>query len=258
MDIIDDKLIIAKLMDKIKICKMRNKIVSTEFLTIYNREIIQKELNKIKFKNYLFFGGYEEAEGRILIIYPEKLNEEIIKNNLNNIIKAIKIELPKELVGKYNHRDYLGTVMQSGLKRDRIGDIIVYEDKAYIFVWNENAQYSKETIKQFVRFNKAKIEVINYEDVEIKEPEFEEIQISISSFRLDNFISEIARISRNKAEELLQNEKIFVNTKLEKKATKLIKENDILAIRGIGKFIISEFIGSNRKGKNVVIVKKYK
>ena len=120
MNNIDDKLIIAKLMDKIKICKIRNKITNTEFLTTYQREIIQKELNKIKFKNYIFFGGYEEAESKILIIYPDRLTEEIIKNNLKDLIKAIKIELPKELEGKFNHRDYLGAVIKLGVKREKM------------------------------------------------------------------------------------------------------------------------------------------
>lgn len=257
MNNIDDKLIIAKLIDKIKICKIRNRITNTEFLTIYHREIIQKELNKMKFKNYIFFGGYEEAEAQILIIYPDKLTEDIIKNNLKDLIKAIKIELPKELEGKYNHRDYLGIAMQAGLKRDRIGDIIVYKDKAYIFVLKENSEYIKETLKQFSRFNKAKIDIINYEEVEIKEPEFEEIRITVSSLRLDNIVSEITRISRSKAEELLKNEKVFLNSKLEIRSTISVNKNDILAIRGFGKYVIWEFLGNNKKGKNIIIVKKY-
>ena len=257
MENIEDKLIIAKLMDKIKICKIRNKIMNTEFLTLYQREIIQKELNKIKFKNYLFFGGYDEAESKILIIYPEKLTEDIIKNNLKDLIKAVKIELPKELEDKYNHRDYLGIVMQAGLKRDRIGDIIVHSDKAYIFVLDENAEYIKETLKQFSRFNKANIEIIEYKDIEIKEPEFEEMRITVSSLRLDNLVSEIVKISRSKAEELLKNEKVFLNSKMESKPTISVSKNDILAIRGFGKYVIWEFLGSNKKGKNIVIVKKY-
>ncbi len=257
MNNIDEKIIIAKLMDKIKICKIRNKITNTEFLSLYHREIIQKELNKIKLKNYLFFGGYNEAEAQILIIYPEKLTEDIIKNNLKDLIKAVKIELPKELVGKYNHRDYLGIVMQAGLKRERIGDIIVYKDKAYIFVLRENAEYIKENLKQFSRFNKANIEILNYENVEIKEPEFEEMRITVSSLRLDNVVSEITRLSRSKTEELLKNEKVFLNSKLEMKTTISVNEKDILAIRGFGKYVIWEFLGNNKKGKNIIIVKKY-
>jgi len=66
----DEKLIIAKLNDKIRICKTKNKIVNTEFLNIHQENIIRKELDIIKEKEYLFTGGFEEAESKLLVIYP--------------------------------------------------------------------------------------------------------------------------------------------------------------------------------------------
>ena len=258
MDSINDKLIIARLMDKIKICKIRNKIVNTEFLSMYQKESIQKELNKLKIKNYLFFGGYEGAESEILVIYPEKYDLEIVRKNLENILKVIKIELPKEVFGKYTHRDYLGMAMKIGLNRDRIGDINVSEKGAYIFVLEENARYIVDSLKDFTRLNKADIEIINYTEAKLKEQEFEEIRISIQSMRIDSIVSELIKTSRNKTNELLHGEKVFVNTKCETKPSKLLKENDILAIRGAGKFIVCECIGNNKKGKMIVEMKKYK
>lgn len=257
MEQIDDKLIIAKLMDKIKICKSRNKIVHTEFLTPYQREIIQKELNKNKIKNYLFFGGYEEAEGKVLVLYPKKFDIDIVNKNLENIIKVINIKVPKEVEGKYNHRDYLGTIMKIGLNRNRIGDIIVDKAGAFIFVLEENAEYILENLKEFNKFSKAKIDIINFKEAEIKEQEFEMIKITVVSMRIDAIISSLLRISRNKAEELIKQEKIFVNTKVEKKISKEINEKDILAIRGYGKVILTK-IDSNKNGKLVIYIKKYK
>lgn len=75
----EEKLILAKLNDKIKFCKTKNKIVNTEFLNMYQESIIKKELERIKTKNYILTGGYPEAESKILIIYPDKLTQEIIK-----------------------------------------------------------------------------------------------------------------------------------------------------------------------------------
>ena len=277
----EEKLVIAKLMDKIKICKTRNKIVNTEFLTIYEKDVIQKELNKLKVKNYLFFGGYEGSEGQILVIYPEKFDKEIIDKNLCNIIKAINIKHPKELQRKYNHRDYLGCVMKTGLNRNRIGDIIVHKDEAYIIVLGENSLYIANFLKDIVKFSKSQIEVVDFKDIKIKEQEFEETKISVSSMRIDNVVSEIARLSRNKTTELLMQEKVFINSKLEMKASKVIKEGDIIAVRGKGKFLIGNIVGDNKnltqhsnrrlqsgttepccvrnkKGKVIVLVKKYK
>ena len=81
--------------------------------------------------------------------------------------------------------------MQFGLERERIGDIIVYEDEAYVIVLSENAQYIKDSLQTTKKFKKSKIEIIDIVEMKVKKPEFEEIKISVSSQRLDNFISEI-------------------------------------------------------------------
>lgn len=255
---IEDKLILAKLMDKINLSKTRNKIINTEFLTIHQKDIIKKELKRIKYKNYIFFGGYEEAEAEILVVYPEKLGLQIAEKNLSNVIKAIQIILPKETAEKYTHRDYLGAVMRTGLNRNRIGDIIVYKNKAYIIVLDKNAKYIAEFLEGLTMFSKAQIEIIYYNQIEIKQPEFEEIRITVSSMRLDNIVSEIAKTSREKAGKMIGEEKVFVNSKVETKITKTVNEKDVLAIRGSGKFIIDEIIGTNKKGKTIINIKKYK
>ena len=262
---LEEKLIIAKLADKIKHSKNNNKIVNTEFLNIHKREILQKELNRLREKNYLFFGGFEDSEYKVLIIYPDKFKEEfteyktsiIAQKSINSIIRAIRIKLPKELFGKYEHRDYLSAVMKFGLVRERIGDIIVHEDGAYILVLRENAEYLKNSLKELIRFRKSEIDIIDIGEIKIRTAEFEDITILINSNRLDNFISEIAKISRSKTDELLDNEKVYLNSKLETKPSKEIREGDIIVIRGKGKFKIDKFQGLNKKGKQIIEIKKY-
>lgn len=254
----EEKIILAKFNDKIRLCKTKNKLVNTEFLNMYQENIIRKELERIKAKNYILTGGYSEAESKILIMYPEKITEEIAKENITNIIKVIKIQLPNEQKGKYQHRDYLGTIMQFGLERERIGDIIVYEDEAYVIVLSENAQYIKDSLQTTKKFKKSKIEIIDIVEMKVKKPEFEEIKISVNSQRLDNFISEICKISRSETTRLIESELVSINCKIETKQTKTVETGDVLIIRGKGKFIVSDFLDINRKGKQVVIVKKYK
>lgn len=254
----EEKIILAKLNDKIRLCKTKNKLVNTEFLNMYQENIIRKELERIKAKNYILTGGYSEAESKILIMYPEKITEEIAKENITNIIKVIKIQLPNEQKGKYQHRDYLGTIMQFGLERERIGDIIVYEDEAYVIALSENAQYIKDSLQTTKKFKKSKIEIIDIVEMKVKKPEFEEIKISVNSQRLDNFISEICKISRSETTRLIASELVSINCKIETKQTKTVEIGDVLIIRGKGKFIVSDFLDINRKGKQVVIVKKYK
>lgn len=254
----EEKLTIAKLNDKIKFCKTRNKIVNTEFLNMYQENIIRKELERIKFKNYIFTGGYEKAESKLLILYPDKLTEDVARKNIENIIKAIKIVLPNEQIGKYQHKDYLGTIMQFGLVRERIGDILVYENCAYIMILQENAQYIKDSLITTKKFKKAKIDIIDISEIEVKTPEFETFKITVNSLRLDNFVSEIGKLSRNETSKLIESEQVSVNCKIETRQSKILEKGDILIIRRKGKFIIDELGNVNKKGKQVVIIKKYK
>lgn len=254
----EEKLTIAKLNDKIKFCKTRNEIVNTEFLNIYQENIIRKELERIKFKDYIFTGGYEEAESKLLILYPDKLTEDVARKNIENIIKAIKIVLPNEQIGKYQHKDYLGTIMQFGLVRERIGDILVYENCAYIMILQENAQYIKDSLITTKKFKKAKIDIIDISEIEVKTPEFETFKITVNSLRLDNFVSEIGKLSRNETSKLIESEQVSVNCKIETRQSKIVEKGDILIIRRKGKFIIDELGNVNKKGKQVVIIKKYK
>jgi len=79
----------------------------------------------------------------------------------------------------------------------------------------------------------------------------------VNSVRLDSIISEILKTSRRIAQEFLEEEKVFINYEVETKSTKILKEKDILIIRGKGKFIVDEFIGKNKKGKEILSIKKY-
>lgn len=252
----NNQMLIPKIMDKIRFSK--NKIINTEFLNEYQISIIDKELRRNKEKNYFFEGGYTNAESKILIAYPEREDEDVIKQSIYTILKAIKVELPNEVHGKFEHRDYLGTLMSFGLSRERIGDIIVYKDCAYIIVLEENAEYIKNSLSLEKRFKKAEISIINIDEVKPKQIEFENIKISVNSTRLDSFVSELLNTSRRLAQELIDLEKVSINYSVETKYTKSIKEKDILIIRGSGKYIIEEFIGKNKRDKEIIKIKKYK
>ncbi len=268
---LEDKLLIAKVNDKINMCKEKNKIINTEFLSKYKVELIQKELNRLKEKNYLFYGGYEEAEYKVLILYPDKLKNsfEELKNgikeeygltiaekSINNIIKIIRITLPKELIGTYEHRDYLSAVMKFGLTRARIGDIIPRNEGADIIVLKENAEYLKNSLQELIRFRKSEIEIKNIQALKTEEKRYEEFKISVTSNRLDNFVSEIAKLSRNKAEEIINDERVMVNSKTEVRLSRDIKENDVIVIRGKGKFKVGQIQGTNKKGKTIINIFK--
>ena len=96
----ENKLLIAKVIDKYKFSKTKNKITYTDFLTISEISIIKKFLKQENIKNYIFFGGRKDADRNVLIFYPEKIIDnttDIIQKNYKNIFQVIRIKLPNNI-----------------------------------------------------------------------------------------------------------------------------------------------------------------
>ena len=203
--------------------------------------------------------GYEQAERKVLIIYPEKLDGLIKENKIDfsEWIKSLRLTLPTENKGKYEHKIYLGALMKLGIKREKVGDILVEEDGCDIIIHKDILKFLQNNLLQLTRFQKSKIEEIKLENLRRIEIKKEEIKITVSSMRIDNIVAELARCSRNKATELLEQERVFVNFEAITKQTKEIKENDKITIRGKGRFQIRKIFGNTKKGRIVVLVEKW-
>lgn len=253
----DDKILLAQILDKLEMVEKKNKIEYTDFLDLAQIELVQKFINKIKIDNYICYGGFEQAERKMIVIYPEKFNSTVVEKNLSNIVQIIRIELPDDLKGKYTHRDYLGAVIKLGVERKKVGDIIVDSNGADIIVDKDISKFLSENLGSLTRFSKATITVQNIEDLRPVEIRKDEIEIIVSSLRLDNVISELARCSRNKALDIINTERVFVNFECETKKTKQIKPGDMVTIRGKGRFFIKEIAGQTRSGRTVIRVEKF-
>lgn len=253
----EDRLLIAKVLDKMEFAKSKNKITNTDFLDLYQKNLVKKLLNSIRCENYLLFGGNDQSEREAVIFYPEKLEKQFVEKNYNNIMQIVEIILPNELQGNYTHRDYLGGLMKLGIKREKIGDIIVFDKGANIIVLNEILDFVNSNISSLTRFGKSLIQTKKIEELHKQEIKTEEIQIIVSSLRLDNIVSELAKTSRTKAEEIISTGRVFVNFENVIKDSKTIKEADIITIRGKGRFKVVEVMGNTKKGRFIIKVEKY-
>lgn len=253
----DDKILIAQILDKIEFSKQREKLEYTDFLDMYQISLVKSLMKKIEFENYILYGGFEEAERKILIIYPEKYNISMIEKNYSKIMKAIRILLSDEEKSKYTHRNYLSGIIKVGMKREKVGDILVFDDGADILVKEETGETLKQELGTLTRFENAKMEIINLSDLRKQEIKLEELSIIVPSLRLDNFVSDLARTSRSKAVQIIDSERVFINGKNEKKASKQVKMGDVITIRGKGRFVVKEFSGTTRSGRTVVKIEKY-
>lgn len=256
----EDKILISKIIDKVNFVKTKNKVQISDFLNMYEQDMILTVLKKLNVRNYILEGGVKKAERKILILYPEKIKELFIENNYNKdeYMSVYRIKLPQELKNKYSHKEYLGGFMKLGIKRQKIGDIIFDEEGADVLILPEIEKYFENSIKELTRFKKAKIEKIKIDEIRMIKENIEETTITVPSMRMDAIISELAKTSRNKANEIIYSQRVFINQVNETKITKEIKIGDKITIRGKGKFEIIEKERETKSGRKILKIKHWK
>ena len=248
----EDKIILDKILDKAKQAESKGKIEYTDFLDMYQVALVKKFIAQNKMNNVLLFGGYENAERKVAIFYPNNVE---LNPNDSEILEIVRIKLGKG--EKYTHRNYLGGIIKIGMKREKIGDILVAEDGADIIVKSETSKALAQELATLTRFQNSQISVEKIMDIRQPEIKVEEVNIIVPSLRLDSIVSDLAKTSRSKAVEILAQERVFVNGQNETKPSKIIKIGDIITIRGKGRFVIKEMKGNTRSGRNILLVEKY-
>ena len=155
-----------------------------------------------------------------------------------------------------NHRDFLGAVMGLGLRREKIGDLIVTESGCDLFVEEEVVDYLLQSELRVKRVP-LKGREISLQEFEPPKPVTKEIHITVASMRLDAVLANGFGISRTKAMELIQSGKVKVNYSEKMEKDYLCQEGDLLTCRGKGRFRIGELFGESRKGKQKINIWKY-
>ncbi len=250
----ENDLLIAKVLDKKKICNSKNKITYTDFLNEKEQRVIEKN---VKLENAFFYGVNENADRKILVFYPEKLTEELVRKSLKNVLSGIRIILKNDQIGNYEHKNYLSALIKIGIDRGKIGDILVDDYGADIIAFDMNKEFIIQSLSELTRFRKANIDIIPIDDIKQKIDRFEESTIIVSSMRIDNIVAELAGCSRTNADEYINSEKVFVNYETVLKVSKTIFEGDIVTIRGKGKFRIDGLVRNTRNNRFVIKVNKY-
>ncbi len=167
------------------------------------------------------------------------------------LIKPLQPKYADELT----HRVFLGSLMNLGIERYVIGDIIVRDKTAYVFVAERMTEHILGELTR-VKHTQVSVERVDEPPEDIK-PRFEGVNLIVSSLRLDLIISKVYRLSRQAAKECFSDGKAFLNGKLCTNPAASVKEGDVLSVRGFGKFVFRQVDHETKKGNLAVRVDRY-
>ena len=220
----------------------------SEFLTAERTEELRLK------GDYLLLGGHADAERALFCALPSagfRVREE-------DFLAALRI-VPND-GEKYSHRDYLGSLVALGIKRESVGDIVPAEDGAgrgcaYVIVTPPMAKFIRENLSSVSRTG-AKCLSVPLSEVPANRREPEELTLSVSSLRLDCVLSAVFGMARGDAKTLCERGACSVNRCATEKAEKLLGEGDFVTLKGWGRFRVGGIAGVSKKGKLRLSVSK--
>lgn len=234
----------------------KNIYTSTAFLTLAEAQIFYDNEREFSFVKWEFNGGYEAAERRILRFG----SSEDLGYEEPAPISVITIDpLMKKFADNLSHRDFLGAILNLGIERSTVGDIVISDSSAIVYCLNSVADFICDELTR-VKHTSVMCKRVSVDEYELEAPEAEFIEIneSVASERADLIMSKVTKLSRSAINELFRNKYIAVNGHIFENNSGLLKEGDAFTIRGYGKYIYDGCNYVSKKGKLNITVRKYK
>ena len=247
----EDKLLLAKIWDKINAGVRKNVIASTCFLSPRELEMARYLFGDLE--GLHAFGGYEEAERKMLIFLPEYLDKSALTDEDSPLV-CLRAEFYHG--DSPSHRDFLGALMGAGIGRETLGDICVGKESCDFFVTAEIAPYVEQNFTSAGRTH-VRITRISPDQVQIPEPEIKEIKDTLASLRLDSIIASGFRVSRSLAAQYISQGKAAIDGLPCEKPDKAVAEGAKISVRGLGKIKLVTINGKTRKDRISVIIHRY-
>lgn len=247
----DDRLLLAKLWDKISGAMRRNIPGRTGFLSPREQEMARFLFGE--YPGLMTFGGYDEAERRMICWLPDYLEEYWLYGDDSPLVCLRATFYEGE---NPSHRDFLGALMGAGISRECVGDILIGNGVCDFFVTDEIAPY---LLQNFISAGRTKLRLspIALTEVSVPELKIQEIRDTLASLRLDSAISAGFRISRTAAAQYISAGKAAINGLPCEKPDKPVEEGMTLSVRGLGKIKLYSVGGQTKKGRISVLIHRY-
>lgn len=247
----EDKVLLAKVWDKINTGLRKNIPANTCFLT----------LRELEMTRYLFgnleglhaFGGFESAERQMLVYLPEYLGPESLTDEDSPLVclRATFYEGDTP-----SHRDFLGALMGAGIAREAVGDICVGKGYCDFFVTQEMAPY---ILQNFTGAGRTRLHLsqLPLSQVTVPEPETKQIKDTLASLRLDSVVSAGFRVGRSQAAQYVSSGRVAIDGLPCEKPDKAVDEGAKISVRGLGKIKLTAVNGQTKKGRISVVIDRY-
>ena len=246
-----DKILVSKTNDLFRLCEKYSSERFSNFLNGGDIAVIEDNIQFPYGFNTMYYGGFEDSECKMLGVFPQWT--EPTKESFPIVALKISSTFTKPLA----HRDYLGALLSLGIERNKMGDIALLENNdAICFVCEDIADYICSNLHK-IGSQGVTIQKVYGQEAENIKRKYIRMELVCASMRADAVVGAITKLSRQKAAELISASKVKVNHRQISDNSKAIKENDLISVRGFGRFVIRQEGAKTRKDRVHICVDKY-
>ncbi len=240
----DEILLKKRLMELAQRSYNNGQYLFTGFLSAAQQDCYYQIEREISHVPAAFFGGTADCE-RVMLRFG---SIELCGYEEAFPIQCIEIAPVIEKFGEtLSHRDYLGALMNLGIERATLGDIVILGKHAFLFCTAKMAPYILENLDKVKHTNVRCSLAVQVPKSTVTKLERKTIQVSAA--RIDSIIAKIYHLSRSESVELFRTKKVFVNGRLNENNSGQLNANDVVSVRGFGRFLFVGIMGETRKGK---------
>ena len=216
----------------------------TSFLSLAEQNVYYQMEQELSYVPVTVFGGTADCE-RVMLRFGDK---ELCGYEAPFPIACVEIAPLIEKFGEaLNHRDYLGALMNLGIERATLGDIVIVGKHAFLFCAEKMSSYIIVELDK-VRHTNVRCEIAKEVPKSVV-TKLERKTVQVSAARADSIIAKLYNMSRSESVELFRAKKVFVNGRLNENNSGQLKADDKVSVRGFGRFVFVGISGETRKGK---------
>lgn len=243
----EERILVSRVMDICERCEKTGRVMYTPFMNPREVSLVSGYC-KGRFHSEQS-GGYADSERRMLAFCPDGTSADDFP------IEALKISVKDGRV--HSHRDYLGALLSLGLKREKLGDIILCD--GYVIVMCD------KTVSEFICLHLDRVassyvqcEAVGNPDNVNVQREYEAKEVSVASMRIDCVVSAVTGKSREGSALVISRGFVQQNYQTVTSVSAQVKNGDVVSVRGYGKMLIETDGITTRKGRLKLNIKHYK
>ena len=239
----EDKFLLSHIDDLIRQRDGKNIPTCSDYLDLRQQSLVRGYCAQKHIASFSFWGGYDDAERCVCGFLPDWSDDARLLP-----VQAVRVQTAASLVRPLTHRDYLGALMALGLRREKIGDILVSDDGADILALSDVVPV---LCAQFTQAGQARFEAHPIELCDLRQPE-QKMDIrrdTVPSLRLDCVAGSAFSLSRSDASAFIEAGRVFVNGQQILKKDAAVRPGDKLTLRGKGKAVFLKTSGVSKKDR---------